>query len=215
MLHGVSSVGDYAFNSCSSLNSVTIPDTVTNIGSFAFAFCTSVTHIVIPPSVTAIGAQAFQNCVGLTSITIPSAVTYIGTYAFVSCSNLLGVYFQGNAPMPTNDPSVFLGNTNAIAYYLPRTVGWGATFDGIPTKLWNPQAQTGDGFFGVQNNQFGFNIAGSSNLVIVVEASTNLANWLSVSTNTLNIYVGTNGTSYFSDPDWTNHPTRFYRIRSP
>ena len=117
--------------------------------------------------------------------------------------------------MPISDPSLFSGDANAIAYYLPGTTGWGATFGGLPTVLWNPRARTGDGFFGVQNNQFGFNIAGSSNLVVVVEASTNLANWLSVSTHTLNIYVGTNGTSYFSDPEWTNHPTRFYRIRSP
>ncbi len=67
------------------------------------------------------------------------------------------------------------------------------------------------------NDQFGFNITGSSNLVIVVEACTNLANpvWLPVSTNTLNTYVGTNGTSYFSDPQWTNNPAGFYRFRSP
>jgi hypothetical protein len=127
------------------------------------------------------------------------------------------VCFQGNAPTPSNDTSVFNSDFHAIAYYLPGTTGWGATFDGIPAMLWNPQAQTGDGFFGVQNNQFGFNITGSSNLVIVVQACTNLANpvWSPVSTNTLNIYVGTNGTSYFSDPQWTNYPGRFYRFRSP
>ena len=83
--------------------------------------------------------------------------------------------------------------------------------------LWNPQAQTADGSFGVQNNQFGFNITGSSNLVIVVEASTDMSNpaWIPVGTNTLNTFVGTNGTSYFSDPQWTNYPNRFYRFRSP
>jgi hypothetical protein len=81
-----------------------------------------------------------------------------------------------------------------------------------PAVLWNPQAQTGDGSFGVQNNQFGFTIAGSSNLVVVVKACTDLSNpvWSPVSTNTLNTYVGTNGTSYFSDSQWTNYPTRFY-----
>ncbi len=60
-------------------------------------------------------------------------------------------------------------------------------------------------------------IAGGSNLVVVVEASTNLASaiWIPVETNTLNTYIGTNGTSYFSDPQWTNYPGRFYRLRSP
>jgi hypothetical protein len=83
--------------------------------------------------------------------------------------------------------------------------------------LWNPQAQTGDGSFGVRTNQFGFNIIGSSNLVIVVEAGTNFASpvWTPVATNTLNTFVGTNGTSYFSDAQWTNYPARFYRLRAP
>jgi hypothetical protein len=91
-------------------------------------------------------------------------------------------------------------------------MAWGAVFDGIPTVLWNPQAQTGGGSFGVQANQFGFNITGSSNLVIVVQASTNLANpvWVPVATNTL-----TGGSSYFSDPAWTNYPCRFYRFSPP
>jgi len=78
--------------------------------------------------------------------------------------------------------------------------------------LWNPQIQTSDASFGVRTNRFGFNITGSSNLVIVVEACTNLAHpiWSPVGTNTL-----TGGSSYFSDPRWTNYPGRFYRLRSP
>jgi hypothetical protein len=82
--------------------------------------------------------------------------------------------------------------------------------------LWNPKAQN-DVSFGIRTNRFGFNITGSSNLVIVVEASANLVNpaWTPVSTNTLNTFISTNGTSYFSDSKWTNYPGRFYRLRSP
>jgi hypothetical protein len=67
------------------------------------------------------------------------------------------------------------------------------------------------------STNFGFNLTGSSNLVLVVEACTDLTNpvWLPVSTNTLNTFVGTNGTSYFNDSKWTNYPGRFYRLRSP
>ena len=50
---------------------------------------------------------------------------------------------------------------------MPGTVGWSTTFGG--TLTWNPQVQRGDPTFGVQNNQFGFTIAGNSNLVVVVE----------------------------------------------
>jgi hypothetical protein len=62
---------------------------------------------------------------------------------------------------------------------------------------------------GVRTNQFGFNIIGTSNIVVVVEANTNLANptWSPLRTNTL-----TGGSSYFSDPQWTNYPSRFYRL---
>jgi hypothetical protein len=83
--------------------------------------------------------------------------------------------------------------------------------------LWNPQAQTDDAVFGVQSNEFGFNIIGNSNLVVVVEACTNLANpvWSPVSTNTLNTFIGTNGMSYFGDPQWTNYPSRFYGFSWP
>jgi hypothetical protein len=64
----------------------------------------------------------------------------------------------------------------------------------------------------VQANQFGFSITGTPNIPLVVEAGTNLTgtNWTALQTCTL-----TNGSVSFSDPQWTNYPSRFYRIRSP
>jgi hypothetical protein len=66
--------------------------------------------------------------------------------------------------------------------------------------------------FGVHTNGFGFIISWATNIPVVVEACTGLANpaWSPVATNTL-----TDGTSYFSDPQWTNYPIRFYRVRAP
>jgi len=74
----------------------------------------------------------------------------------------------------------------------------------------SPQMVTGDANFGVRANRFGFNIAGYSNVVVVVDACTNLANpnWIPLQTNTL-----TGGSSYFSDARWTNELKRFYRLR--
>ena len=71
-----------AFKYCSSLTSITIPNSVTSIEYEDFYYCSSLTSITIPNSVTSIGDNAFQGCSSLTSITIPNSVTSIGEYAF-------------------------------------------------------------------------------------------------------------------------------------
>jgi hypothetical protein len=71
----------------------------------------------------------------------------------------------------------------------------------------------GSGYgLGVKSNGFAFIISWATNVPVVIEASTNLANpvWTPVTTNAL-----VSGTNYFCDSQWTNYPGRFYRIRSP
>ena len=104
-----------AFKGCSSLTSVTIPNSVTSIGHNAFSGCSSLTSVTIPNSVTSIGGYAFRDCKSLTSVTIPNSVTSIGGYAFRDCKSLTSVtipnsvtsieggMFKGSALY--NDPS--------------------------------------------------------------------------------------------------------------
>jgi hypothetical protein len=108
---------------------------------------------------------------------------------------------------------VFYGDDVSL-YYLPGTTGWDAPFD-VPTAPWSlpyPLILYNSSSFGVQTNQFGFIISWATNISVAVEACTNLTNptWSSLKTNTL-----PGGWRYFSDPDWTNYPGRFYRLRSP
>ena len=75
---------------------VIIPDTVTSIGNYAFDDCTSLTSVTIPNSVTSINIYAFASCTGLTSVTIPSSVTSIGNSAFSDCSGLTSITADPN-----------------------------------------------------------------------------------------------------------------------
>jgi hypothetical protein len=209
--NGVTNIGDDTFDACLSLTSLTIPDTVTSIGNNACEDCTSLTNVTIGKNVISIGAGAFFSC-SLTSVIIPSSVTNIGTEAFGYSTSLRAIYFRGNAPRA--DSTMLFGSHNATVYYLPGTAGWGyfSSNYGIRTVLWKPQVQISGASFGVQTNQFGFTIAWASGMTVVVEACTNLANptWSPLATNIL-----TGGSSYFSDSEWTNYPSRLYRLRSP
>jgi hypothetical protein len=210
----LTSIGIRAFDSCYSLNSVTIGINVTTIGDNAFLSCTSLMSVTIPDSVNSIGSYAFYSCRGLTSVTIGNSVINIGDGAFGDCTSLTKVYFKGNAPS-LGDSYVFNGDNDAIVYYFPGTMGWTSTFGGLSTSSWflpNPLILINSPSYGVKTNRFGFIISWATNIPVVVEACTRLdtALWSPVGTNTL-----TGGSSYFSDPQWTNSPARFYRLRSP
>ena len=90
----VSSIGDYAFNNCTSLESVIIGNSVTSIGKSAFYGCINLTSLTIGNSVKSIGESAFYDCKGITSVTIPNSIETIGWLAFYGCNSLVSVTFH-------------------------------------------------------------------------------------------------------------------------
>ena len=84
-------IGDHAFYWCTSLTSITIPNSVTSIGEEAFSGCEFLTSITIPNSVTSIGCRAFFGCSSVTSLTLGNNLTTIGRYAFSNLNALTSV----------------------------------------------------------------------------------------------------------------------------
>jgi hypothetical protein len=191
--------------------SFAIPGSITRIGDYAFVNCPGLINVAIPPSVTNIGVGAFENCAGLGAITIPASVTSIADYAFDG-TEVTNFYFAGNAP--AIDLTVLDSDNSPAVYYLPGTTGW-AEFSanaGVPATLWNAAIQITDGGFGIQSNQFGFNVTGSTNLVVVVETCSDLTAsvWTPLETVTL-----TNGLFHFIESAGTNVSSRFFGLGFP
>lgn len=92
----VTNIGYSSFHNCSSLKSVTIPNSVTSIGEYAFFNCSYLTNVAIPSSVTSIGNCAFLSCSSLAIIVIPKSVVSFGYDIFAKCTSLTSVTIPNN-----------------------------------------------------------------------------------------------------------------------
>ena len=128
--YSVTSIGYDAFDHCSSLTAINIPNSVTNICSYAFRGCSSLTNINIPNSVTNISDGAFDGCSSLTAINIPNSVTYIEHSAFSCCSSLENISVASNN---TNYDS--RNNCNAIIETATNTLIAGCKNTTIPNSV--------------------------------------------------------------------------------
>ena len=96
--NSVNFIGVFSFSDCKALTSITLPNSLKVIDSAAFSGCSGLTSVNIPNSVTSISDGAFYGCSGLTSVTIPNSVTSIGDYAFANCSGLKTVVSEIKNP---------------------------------------------------------------------------------------------------------------------
>ena len=96
----VVSIGNYAFNNCTSLESITIPEGVTKIGYGAFNSCKNLSEVVLPDSLTALDNYAFEYCTALTDITLPAGLTSAND-AFCNSGLTSATFKDGMAKIPS------------------------------------------------------------------------------------------------------------------
>ncbi len=162
VITGGTSIGSSAFQYCSSLTSITIPDSVTSIGSSAFRGCYSLTSITIPEGVTSIGDYTFYDCYSLTSITIPEGVTSIGQGAFSGCKSLTSITIPDS--VTSIGYSAFQYCSSLTSITLPFV---GATKDGI--------SNTHFGYiFGASSPYFNDNYVPTSLKTVVITGGTSI-----------------------------------------
>lgn len=135
----ITSIDRCAFDGCSSLISVAIPNNVVKIGDSAFRGCTSLSDVSISNSVTTIDEFAFQGCTALTEITIPGNVASIGRRAFSACTSLSNVnILEGSSSI---DYDAFYGCSSLTNVILPSSLtelggtGFGSVFAGCPNLI--------------------------------------------------------------------------------
>jgi hypothetical protein len=118
--NSVISIGASAFNNCTNLSSITIPNSIIAIGAYVFAYCTSLTSVTIPDSVTSIGAYTFNNCTSLNTINIGNSVQAIGNYTFFNCSSLTSVAIPNSVTSIGN--GIFDSCINITSITIPDSV---------------------------------------------------------------------------------------------
>ena len=130
--NGVTTIMDAAFAGCSGMTAITLPNSLTSIGGYVFDGCSSLQSITIPNGVISIGPNAFAWCTSLASITLPSGLKKIISGTFWACSNLTSITIPGG--VDEIQYNAFLNCSKlASVYFLgntPPTIGVNA-FSGI------------------------------------------------------------------------------------
>ena len=116
---GIETIAGYAFEGCSQITSITVPESVTTIsGGYSFSGCSSLQSINIPAGVTYIGGATFSGCSSLRYIEIPASVTQIAVSVFSNCTGLDSITCYATYP-PMAESNTFEGVATSIPVNIP------------------------------------------------------------------------------------------------
>ncbi len=122
IVYTVTRIGDYVFYNCTSLTSISIPESVSKIGEHAFYLCENLESVDISEGVDSIGDSAFNGCKSLESIIIPQSVTSLGEYIFYNCDSLNTVTFSPASNLESIGNNVFYGCKAITSIVIPDGV---------------------------------------------------------------------------------------------
>ncbi|MGN0442078.1 MAG: leucine-rich repeat protein [Acutalibacteraceae bacterium] len=117
---GLDTIEQYTFSGCSSLKTVNLPDEIKYIKTAAFTRCSSISSITLPPDLQELGEGAFGICSSLTGISIPASCTTIGTETFFQCSSLTDVTLSDSTTAIGD--AAFYECTSLTSIQLPDTL---------------------------------------------------------------------------------------------
>ena len=110
----VTTIMEHGFENCSSLESITIPDSIVSIQDYAFKGCTKLNISTLPSNLVSIGRHAFYGCIDITEITIPATTNFIGAYAFYKTSLSSAIFKDANNWVAGSDGFSYIRISKAL-----------------------------------------------------------------------------------------------------
>ena len=179
---GLKTIESSAFENCSSLTSVTMPDSVTSIGSSAFSGCSSLTSITIPDSVTSIGGNAFRDCSKLVEVINKSNLNIT--------KGSEGKGYVAYYALEVHNGESKIVNKDGYLFYTVDGINYLVDYTGTDSDITLPANYNGENYI---INKYAFYDNDNLTSVTIPDSVTSIDNWAFYGCNSLKYNEYNNG----------------------